>query len=167
MNKPEDPDKTQPSPAPREPSATTEAVILFGNVFFVAGAFYLFDKGRITWEQAGVIIAAVAFPSYASIAAKRIRKGPPPDGGAAMALLVAALATRSAGFGLVSCAALDSPAAKYKTELVACNASAQTLRESIECEDRVRAAYGREPRDAGAPLPDADAGDASSTDGGR
>jgi hypothetical protein len=39
--------------------------------------------------------------------------------------------------------------AAYEAELIACNQTSSTLAESINCEDRVRKAYGRPPRDAG------------------
>lgn len=45
-----------------------------------------------------------------------------------------------------------SRADAYGAELMECNRKATTLRESIECENSVRARYGREPRDAGGDL---------------
>ena len=44
--------------------------------------------------------------------------------------------------------------AAYEADLVVCNQRATTLRESIDCENDVRARYGRPPRlvaDGGAP----------------
>lgn len=57
----------------------------------------------------------------------------------------------------VGCAALMSKPAQYELELVGCNVDASTLAESIECENRARAARGRPLR----PMPDA------AHDGGR
>lgn len=48
---------------------------------------------------------------------------------------------------LGSCAA-SRPAA-YGAELAACTETSSTLEQSQACEDRVRSAYGRPPRDAG------------------
>ncbi len=48
----------------------------------------------------------------------------------------------------VSCAA--SRPATYEAELVACNRWADTLQESIACENKVRRAFDRPLRDAGA-----------------
>lgn len=43
-------------------------------------------------------------------------------------------------------AATSARATSYETELVLCNQRATTLRESIDCENDVRARYGRPPR---------------------
>lgn len=67
-------------------------------------------------------------------------------GNAGIAIIMAA------GFA-VGVYACDGPAkkpAEYGGELALCNQTAQTLQASIECENKVRAKYGRPPR----PYPD-------------
>ncbi len=50
---------------------------------------------------------------------------------------------------LGQCGCAASRPATYQSELVFCNQTSKTLAESIDCENRVRAAYGRPLRDAG------------------
>lgn len=47
------------------------------------------------------------------------------------------------------CVPGDGKPAAYQAELVGCSQRSATLAESLACEDKVRAAYGRPPRDAG------------------
>jgi hypothetical protein len=60
-----------------------------------------------------------------------------------MRQLVAILVTLSA------CSTENVRPAAYGTELAACTEKSATLAESIECENKVRARYGRPLRDAG------------------
>lgn len=50
--------------------------------------------------------------------------------------------------------ASDARATSYSFELEECTRVSTTLQASIECEDKVRARYGRPPHDAGALKPD-------------
>jgi len=54
-----------------------------------------------------------------------------------------------AGANCIGCKPGDAKPAAYSAELAECNRSAQTLQDSIACEDRVRVRYGRPVRDAG------------------
>lgn len=62
-----------------------------------------------------------------------------------LGLITATLATSAACLPPGSA----KPAA-YEVELLACNRKSESLAESIACEERVRAAYGRPARDGGA-----------------
>lgn len=63
-----------------------------------------------------------------------------------------ALAWFVTGGALVACSLMSRPAT-YGAKLAACNEAARTLAESVACENKVRAEYGRPLRslDGGAP----------------
>lgn len=139
-----------------------ETITLIVNGVLALAVVVLCGLGRIPLEYGAAAVVMLAVPSAApTIGAKlleRLAQPKPPPKGPSVLLLVlfggvtttsspACKPAESAPASSPPCAdagdTVEKCAARYHAELIACTATSSTLAESIACENRVRAYFGK------------------------